>query len=127
MFRYIQALFKRILTHIQNLLNPWHIQNLGIFLSKSILYSDSMVYLYHHIKYFQKAQSWTCDAILNALFFYRCYLTIPECNFTVSLTLSFRRVQTYSKLIQPCLVLLRHITSSGIFRDILLQPYSGVY
>ena len=36
MFRHIQALFKSILTHIQNFLNPWHIQNPGMFLSQSI-------------------------------------------------------------------------------------------
>ena len=30
-FRHIQALFNNILTYIQNLIYPWHIQNLGVF------------------------------------------------------------------------------------------------
>ena len=40
----------------------------------------------------------------------------------VSLTLYFRHVLTYSRLIHPYLFLLRHI----LIKNILLQPYSGI-
>ena len=62
------------------------------------------------------------DAVLNAPLFYRCYLTsrITLCIFSVIF-------QTYSRLIQPYLVLLRHIKSPGILRNILLLPYSGIF
>ena len=36
-FRHIPALFKSMITHIQNLVYPWHIQNPGIFLLQIIL------------------------------------------------------------------------------------------
>ena len=48
-------------------------------------------------------------------------------NFTVYLTLYFRHIQTYSRLIQPYLVLLRHIKNPGLFRNILLQPDSCLF
>ena len=45
----------------------------------------------------------------------------------VSLTLCFRYIQAYPRLIRPYLVLLRHIKIPGIFRNILLQTYSKRY
>ena len=121
MFRHIQALFKRIFTHIQRFSmslaysKPWHIP-----ITKHI---QTLRYIHNTIlNIFTKAQSWMFDAVLNAPLFYRCYLTsrITLCIFSVIF-------QTYSRLIQPYLVLLRHIKSPGILRNILLLPYSGIF
>ena len=61
-----------------------------------------------------KARSCTFDPVLNALVFYRCCLT------------SRVTLRPYSKLIQPYIVLLRHIKNPAILRDLLLQPYLGI-
>ena len=47
--------------------------------------------------------------------------------FTTSLTLCFRHILTCSRLIQPCIFLLRHFKNPNIFRNILLQPYSNIF
>ena len=127
MFRHIQALFKSILTHIENLLHPWHIQNPGIFLSQSIF----RLYIHNNIlKIFKKLnlgrlmQFWMRPS--ECALFHRCYLT-SRVALRLSLTLYFRHTQAYSRLIQAYLVLLRYIKSPGIFRDILLQLYSGIF
>ena len=105
---------------------PWHIS-----ITKHI---QTLRYIHNTIlNMFTKAQSSTFDSVLNAPVFYRCYLTsrvIYRCyltsNSTVSLRLCFRHIQAYWGLIQPYLVLLRHIKSPTMFRDILLRPYSGI-
>ena len=63
---------------------------------------------------FAKAPSRTFDTALLSNF---------QSHFTVSLTLHIRHIQAYSRFIQPCLVLLRHIKNPGIFPNILLQAY----
>ena len=119
-FRHIPALFKSILTHIQNLLYPWCIQNLAYFYHKE--YSDSTVYSNTLLNIFTKAQSWTFDTVLNVpVFFYRCCLTSR-----VTLRLYFRYIDAYSRLTLPYLILLRDSKSPAIFIDILVQPYSGI-
>ena len=118
MFRHIYALFKSILEHIENLRYPWH-----ILITKHI---QILRYIHNAIlNIFTKAQSWTFDAVLNAPLFYRCYLALR-----VALVIFNVIFQTYSRLIQPYLVLLknlRYIKSPDIFRDILLQPCSAIF
>ena len=71
--RHIQALFKSLLTHIQNLMfltysEPWYIP-----ITKHI---QAPGYIHNTIlNIFRKAPSWTFDTVLNAPLSYRCYLT----------------------------------------------------
>ena len=44
----------------------------------------------------------------------------------MSLTLYFRYILAYSRLIQTYLFFLRHIENPSIFRNVLFQPYSGI-
>ena len=44
-------------------------------------------------------------------------LSNSQSSFAVSLTLYFRHIQAFLRLIQPYLVLLKHIKSSSIFRE----------
>ena len=72
-FGHIRALFKSILTHIQSLLYPWHIQNSDIHITKHI---QAPSYIQNtSLNIFTKAPSWTFDTVLNAPLFYKCYLT----------------------------------------------------
>ena len=96
---------------------PWK-----IFITKHI---QTLRYIYNtKLNIFKKLNLGRLT-VLNALFFYTCYLS-SRAN-SLSLTLYCRYIQAYSSLIQPYLVLLRHIKSSGIFRDILLETYSGIF
>ena len=95
---------------------PWHIP-----ITKHI---QTIRYIHSNIlNILTKAQSCSisskCTCLLQTLSNF-------QSNFAVSLRLCFRHIQSYSRIIQPYLVLLRHIKSAGIFRDTLLQPYSGI-
>ena len=104
MFRYIEALFNSIFAHIQNFLCPWHIP-----ITKHI---QTLRYLHIILNIFTKAQSWIFDAFLNAHFFYRCYLTSR-------VTLRIINVEVCSRIIQPYLVLLRHVLKCVLWKDVL--------
>ena len=98
---------------------PWHVRT-----TKHI-----QTYRYIHntrLNFFTKAPSWTFDTILNGPLFYRCYLT-STVTLRYLLALYFRHFLTHSRLIQTYLFLLRHIKKSGIFRNILLLSYSGIF
>ena len=121
-FRYIQALFKSILTHIHNHVYHWHIQNPGIFLSQR-MFRTPMYFPNTILNIFTKPPSWLFDTVLNGPLFYRCYLAS-----IVTLQWSyFRHTQAYSRLIQPYLVFSRHIKNPGISRNILLKPYASIF
>ena len=99
---------------------PWHIP-----ITK---YIRTLRYVHNTIlNIFTKAQLWRFDAVLNAPLFYRCCLTSRITLRIFNVSLYFRLIQAYSTLIQPYLVLLRHIKSPDIFRSILLQPYLGIF
>ena len=92
--RNIKTLFKGLLTHIQNLVDPWHI---------------------HTRRYIQNTMLNIFNLLLNTSLFYGYYLTCR---------VYLRHIQAYSKLIQPYLVMLRHIKSPGIFCFSHVQAYS---
>ena len=74
-FRNIQALFKSILTHIQNLLYPWYILNPGIFPSQRIFRLLTCIHNFIlHI--FTKPPSSTFDTVLHVPLFYRMNVNV---------------------------------------------------
>ena len=76
---------------------PWHIPITNhIQISRHI--HDTILNI------FTKAPSQTLDTVLNAPLFYRC-----QSNFMASLTLYFRHILAYPRLIQPYLFFLRDI------------------
>ena len=90
---------------------PWHIS-----ITKHI---QTLRYIHNTIlNIFTKAQSCTFDTVLNAPVFYRCYLTSR-----VTLRYLWSYISDIFRHIQD---LFCHIKSPAIFRDILLQPYSGI-
>ena len=57
-----------------------------------------------------------------SLFFIDAMSFLEQLNSTFNVI----RIQAYSRLIQPHLVLLSHVKNPGIFKDILLQPFSRI-
>ena len=57
-----------------------------------------------------------------SLFFIDTMSLLEQLNSTFNVI----RIQAYSRLVQPHLVLLSHVENLGIFKDILLQPFSRI-
>lgn len=122
------ANYKKIKKKFKTYLKPWHVQNQFVAYSElwhNQTYSSItqgafwLTSRYIHISILNiltKTPSWTFDLVLSASVFYVCYLTSRVSK--GSLTLYFRYIHAYSRLIQSYWVMLRHIMDVGLFRNI---------
>ena len=123
-FRHIPALFKSICTLIQNFVYSWHFQNPGLYLLQSIFRLQGIFIILYKtflkMLIFDLWYSSECAALLQMLSNF-------QSNFTVSLTLYLSYILAYSRRIQVYLFLIRLIKNPRIYRNILLQTYSGMH
>ena len=124
---YFKLCFKHVLTYSSIIQEHTHAYSEpSISLAYSRLWHISITKHIQTLRYidntilniFTKAQSCTLDTVLNAPVFYRCYLTSR-----VTLRYLWGYISDIFRHIQD---LFCHIKSPAIFRDILLQPYSGI-
>ena len=112
-YRRIRAFLKNILTHIQNLVYPYHIQNPDIFLSQT------------YPRYIQNTISNIFH--LGRLIQFWMHLSLKDARLYGVFNVIFQTYSGMFKIYSAIFILLRHTKNLSILRNILLQRYSGIF
>ena len=118
-FRHSWALFKSILTHIQNLLYPSHIQNSGIFLSQSIIRLQGILIIPY--------QTFSQKLHLGRLIQFWMRLSLKDAILYGVFNIIFQTYSGMFKIYSAIFILVKAFKNPSILKNILLQIYSGIF